>query len=78
MRTAIKHLLAAALLLSLLACDGQRDGAADSAAQLVYTRYPPASELFGEFPALVVDEPSRFLAHFTWLENHQPVDARDC
>ena len=75
MRTAIKHLLAAALLLSLLACDGQRDGAADSAAQLVYTSYTPASELFVEFPALVVDEPSRFLAHFTWLENHQPVDA---
>lgn len=73
MRTATKVLALGSLLLSLLACDGQQGGSASAPAQLVYTSYTASSELFVEFPALVVDQPSRLLAHFTHLENHQPV-----
>ena len=31
------------------------------------------SELFVEFPALIVNKTSRFAAHFTMLKNHKPV-----
>lgn len=37
------------------------------------TLWTDKTELFVEFPALVVNEPSRFAAHFTILEGHQPV-----
>ncbi len=38
-----------------------------------YTIWTNKTELFVEFPALVVGQPSRFAAHFTMLEAHQPV-----
>lgn len=38
-----------------------------------FTVWTSKSELFVEFPALVVGETSRFAAHFTVLEGHQPV-----
>lgn len=38
-----------------------------------YTIWTDKTELFVEFPALVVNKTSRFAAHFTVLENHQPV-----
>ncbi len=38
-----------------------------------YTIWTDKTELFVEFPALVVGKPSRFAAHFTVLKNHQPV-----
>ena len=37
------------------------------------TIWTDKTELFVEFPALVVGNSSRFAAHFTVLENHQPV-----
>jgi RND family efflux transporter MFP subunit len=37
------------------------------------TLWTDKTELFVEFPALVVGENSRFAAHFTVLEKHQPV-----
>lgn len=37
------------------------------------TVWTDKTELFVEFPALVVDQTSRFAAHFTVLDNHQPV-----
>lgn len=40
---------------------------------VAYTRWTDKTELFVEFPALVVDETSRFAAHFTVLDKHQPV-----
>jgi len=40
---------------------------------LDYTIWTDKSELFVEFPALVVGKTSRFAAHFTVLEKHQPV-----
>ena len=38
-----------------------------------YTIWTEKIELFVEFPALIVGKPSRFAAHFTILEKHQPV-----
>lgn len=38
-----------------------------------YTRWTDKTELFVEFPTLVVDETSGFAAHFTILNKHQPV-----
>tara|TARA_R110002051_G_scaffold182103_2_gene251597 strand:- start:3167 stop:4672 length:1506 start_codon:yes stop_codon:yes gene_type:complete len=38
-----------------------------------YTLWTDKTELFVEFPALIVGNPSRFAAHFTVLEEHQPV-----
>ncbi|MDE1207644.1 efflux RND transporter periplasmic adaptor subunit [Tenacibaculum larymnensis] len=37
------------------------------------TLWTDKTELFVEFPALVVNEPSRFAAHFTQLKKHLPV-----
>ncbi len=38
-----------------------------------YTRWTDKTELFVEFPVLVVGKISRFAAHFTVLNEHQPV-----
>jgi RND family efflux transporter MFP subunit len=38
------------------------------------TVWTDKTELFVEFPALVVGEISRFAAHFTIMDNHRPVD----
>lgn len=38
-----------------------------------YTRWTDKTELFVEFPALVVGKTSRFAAHFTVLDSHQAV-----
>ena len=42
---------------------------------LVITHFSEQSELFLEFPALVANAPSRFLAHFTNLRDFSPVRA---
>ena len=41
--------------------------------RLDYTIWTEKTELFVEFPALIVGSPSRFAAHFTVLNKHQPV-----
>lgn len=41
--------------------------------RLDYTIWTDRTELFVEFPALIVGNPSRFAAHFTVLDKHQPV-----
>ncbi len=38
-----------------------------------YTIWTDKTELFVEFPALIVGNPSRFAAHFTVLDEHRPV-----
>lgn len=38
-----------------------------------YTVWTDQTELFVEFPVLVVGETSRFAAHFTVLDGHQPI-----
>lgn len=40
---------------------------------LVYTHYSDSAELFVEFPPLVVNEPSTFVAHFTRLADFKPL-----
>ncbi len=40
---------------------------------LVYTHYTQQTELFAEFPPLVVNEPSTFIAHFTRMDNFEPL-----
>lgn len=37
------------------------------------THFAERSELFVEFPALVVGQPATFVAHFTWLADFKPV-----
>ena len=37
------------------------------------TLWTDKTELFVEFPALVVNKPSRFAAHFTQLKEHLPI-----
>ena len=70
-----KSLVIGILMLVLLGCDGRQSSGSDTGnrAQLVFTHYSNSSELFVEFPALVVDQPSRFLAHVTRLPDQQPV-----
>lgn len=41
--------------------------------RLDYTIWTDKTELFVEFPALIVGHSSRFAAHFTELDKHQPV-----
>jgi len=41
--------------------------------RLDHTVWTEQIELFVEFPALIVGHPSRFAAHFTLLDKHQPV-----
>ena len=38
-----------------------------------YTSWTAKTELFVEFPALIVGEPSRFAAHFTTMNKHKPI-----
>ena len=38
------------------------------------TIWTEKSELFVEYPVLVVGKPSRFAAHFTMMEGHQPIE----
>lgn len=42
---------------------------------LVYTHYSPLTELFVEFPPLVVGQPSTFAAHVTRLSDYEPLTA---
>jgi RND family efflux transporter MFP subunit len=41
--------------------------------RLDHTIWTNKTELFVEFPALIVGSPSRFAAHFTTLDKHQPI-----
>ncbi|MGM1056169.1 MAG: efflux RND transporter periplasmic adaptor subunit [Bacteroidota bacterium] len=41
--------------------------------RLSHTIWTDKTELFVEFPALIAGNPSRFAAHFTVLDKHQPV-----
>lgn len=41
--------------------------------RLSHTIWTEKTELFVEFPALIVGNPSRFAAHFTVLDKHKPV-----
>ena len=40
---------------------------------IVITKWTEKTELFVEFPALIVGKESRFAAHFTFLDRHKPV-----
>lgn len=70
-----KPLAIGILMLMLLGCGDRQSSGGDieHRPQLVFTHYSDSSELFVEFPALVVGQPSRFLAHFTHLPDQQPV-----
>ncbi len=51
--------------------DGSHAG--EEIPRLSHTLWTDKTELFVEFPALIVGNPSRFAAHFTVLDKHQPV-----
>lgn len=74
----IRDILFAILLLFTFACssNSSNEDPAHEAAEtptVDTTIWTNKLELFVEFPALVVNNTSRFAAHFTVLENHQPV-----
>ena len=45
----------------------------DEIPRLDYTLWTDKTELFVEFPVLIVGQPSKFAAHFTVMDKHQPV-----
>ncbi|TXD84471.1 efflux RND transporter periplasmic adaptor subunit [Subsaximicrobium wynnwilliamsii] len=51
--------------------DGSHAG--EEIPRLSHTIWTDKTESFVEFPALIVGSPSRFAAHFTVLDKHQPV-----
>ena len=51
--------------------DGSHVG--DEIPRLDYTIWTDQTELFVEFPVLIVGQPSKFAAHFTVMDKHQPV-----
>ena len=51
--------------------DGSHVG--DETPRLDFTIWTEETELFVEFPALIVGQPSKFAAHFTVMDKHQPV-----
>lgn len=53
--------------------DGGHTVATEEKPTMEYTVWTEQTELFVEFPALVVGEISRFAAHFTIIKGHQPV-----
>lgn len=53
--------------------EGGHSHASDGKPSVDFTVWTDQTELFVEFPALVVGETSRFAAHFTVLDGHQPV-----
>ncbi len=79
----MKRYLIIVLALAVLACkqntepghahnpDGSHIG--DGTPRLDYTIWTDKTELFVKFPALIVGQPSKFAAHFTVMDKHQPV-----
>jgi len=63
--------------LILASCNNTRDSNSSAQTESIpnksMTLWTDKTELFVEFPALVVDNTSRFAAHFTVLDKHQPV-----
>lgn len=53
--------------------DGSHITEGDETPSVVTTIWTDKTELFVEYPALIVGNTSRFAAHFTVLEKHQPV-----
>ena len=60
-----------------ISCNKKQDNNAVTQAVVIpsksMTLWTKNTELFVEFPALVVGKNSRFAAHFTILDKHQPV-----
>lgn len=53
--------------------EGGHSHASSEKPSVDYTVWTDQTELFVEFPALIVGQTSRFAAHFTVLNGHQPV-----
>lgn len=64
-------------ILFLMGCGNQHEHSIVEVKKTIptksFTLWSDKTELFVEFPALVVGEPSRFAAHYTILDEHQPV-----
>jgi cobalt-zinc-cadmium efflux system membrane fusion protein len=53
--------------------DGSHGGEGSDRPTVDYTVWTKKTELFVEFPVLIVGKTSRFTAHFTVLDKHQPL-----
>lgn len=68
----------ATLLLFSCSNEGNENGAIeDETPRVDYTEWTDQTELFVEFPVLIVGESSRFAAHFTVMNQHQAVTKGD-
>ncbi len=75
----MKHIVIILCSLILFSCNTNQDTTQASKVEIEFptksvTIWSDKTEMFVEFPALVVGKPSRFAAHFTILENHKPVE----
>ncbi len=57
----------------LVGCNEKQDQASTSSNGGSVTLWTEKTELFMEYPALVVGEEARFAVHLTWLDNFKPV-----
>jgi membrane fusion protein, heavy metal efflux system len=63
----------AVLLAALAACDREQAAPAEAEGGGAVTRWTDSTELFMEYPALIVGEPARFAAHLTDLTDFAPL-----
>jgi RND family efflux transporter MFP subunit len=72
---ALKMWIALPLALVISACGGEAPAATEDAEvePLTVTQWTAKSELFAEYPALVVGQTSRFAIHLTDISNFKPV-----
>jgi RND family efflux transporter MFP subunit len=65
----------AALLWAFASCGGGESAAPESPGGGAVTRWTDSTELFMEYPALIVGEPARFAVHLTDLTDFAPLAA---
>jgi RND family efflux transporter MFP subunit len=79
----MKKVLIVVLALMVIACNNKTEDAhahnqdgshvGEEIPKMDFTIWTDQTELFVEFPALIVGNPSKFAAHFTVMDKHQPV-----
>ncbi|TCP25855.1 RND family efflux transporter MFP subunit [Tenacibaculum skagerrakense] len=73
----MKNMVIILCCLFVFSCNTKKISEVDEASEEFPTKsetiWTNNTELFVEFPALVINEPSKFTAHFTKLEKHRPI-----
>ena len=74
----MKYMVIILCAMILLSCNTNQNNAQNTTTVVVFptksaTIWTEKTEMFVEFPALVVGKSSRFAAHFTMLDGHKPI-----